>query len=461
MTVCLWATSLVQASELVLRFPARREVPDLVCPPERTAPPRRGSPPVGAPATVELPDAADLEALPALASVPQAPLPEAVLRGFAPPGTARSKPLRVGLWGDSHLAAGFVGDALTEALRQRGLRVGTGFLSMALTRPGVRSGLRKACVASTWQFEPAYRARTAVLAVGPDLARLTTRKAGAWLWLDLRDEARRPRLSAVELYYQTGPRGAGILVGVDDARARPLRLTPRRTGEMPRRLRIEAKSLSLLKLRVVTGEVSLLGLRLVPLVVPDVELDLLAYPSATSEGWARAETAVLTSILGATPYAAAVLAYGTNEANVSPFVPEHYAERLKTALRRMRRVLPDAACLLVAPTDRGRRLPPRSREASQELRSATLLQYARIHQTVTDTQARLGAEVGCAVWRWQAYMGGQGSIYRWARETPPLAAPDLIHLTVAGYRRSGAELARVLGWDVTPATRIPFEPVSP
>ena len=50
------------------------------------------------------------------------------------------------------------------------------------------------------------------------------------------------------------------------------------------------------------------------------------------------------------------------------------------------------------------------------------------------------------MWDWQRYMGGAGSIYRWARETPALAAPDLIHLTPPGYRRTAAALAQSIGW---------------
>ena len=48
-------------------------------------------------------------------------------------------------------------------------------------------------------------------------------------------------------------------------------------------------------------------------------------------------------------------------------------------------------------------------------------------------------------------MGGPGSAYLWAKEQPPLMAPDLVHFTVRGYQRLGQEFSRALGWNTTPA----------
>jgi lysophospholipase L1-like esterase len=75
-----------------------------------------------------------------------------------------------------------------------------------------------------------------------------------------------------------------------------------------------------------------------------------------------------------------------------------------------------------------------------------LLRYSRIHQEITRIQRDVGKDFGCTVWDWQRYMGGAGSMYRWARDTPALAAPDLIHLTPAGYRRTAGALAQFIGW---------------
>ena len=41
-------------------------------------------------------------------------------------------------------------------------------------------------------------------------------------------------------------------------------------------------------------------------------------------------------------------------------------------------------------------------------------------------------------------MGGPGGARRWLAQNPPLIAPDLIHLTVQGYRVSGQRLGALL-----------------
>jgi lysophospholipase L1-like esterase len=409
-----------------------------------------------------MPDAADLDALPAPASLPQETVPAQYLRRFKLPPRNAAAPVHIGLWGDSHLAAGFVGDALTQVLRSRGYTVGPRWVSLAMGRPGVRTPLRKVCISPQWSFETAYKARDDRLKVGPDLARLHTRKRDSWLWLDLRGTDRRARIEAVEIFYQPGQRGAGLLVGVDDARARPVRLSPARSNEPPGRLRIQVDgAMSLLKLRVMAGELTLYGIRLQPAEAPDIELDLMAYPSATVRGWAVADPKTLRAMLDEDDFDAVVLAYGTNEGNVAPFALEGYERTLESGLDGMRKAIPAASCLLVGPTDRGRLLPIRTQKASQEARSTELLHYARIHQEIAETQARHAAAVHCGVWRWQAYMGGQGSIYRWLLEMPPLAAADLIHLTPEGYRRTGLALAEVLGWNAQTPPALPFEPRPP
>ena len=460
--MCALGITSAGARELTLRFATRPNAPELTCPPlpglASRKPARRAEPTVDA----RLPDASDLGALPAPASLPQQTVPAQYLRGFELPTKGAAAPLHVGLWGDSHLAAGFIGDALTQVLRDRGYTVGQRWISLAIGRPGVRTPLRKVCVSPQWSFEPAYQAREAGLRVGPDLTRLHTRKRDTWLWLDLRGADRRARISAVDIFYQPGPKGAGLLVGVDDARARPLRLSPAGKGEPPGRLRIQGVgAISLLKLRVMAGELTVFGIRLQAAQPPDVELDLMAYPSATIRGWGVADIPTLRAMLGEDGFDAVVLAYGTNEGNVAPFAIDTYADTLAAGLSGLRRALPAASCLLAGPTDRGRLLPQRTQATSQEARSNQLLHYARIHQEIAEIQARFGADARCGTWRWQAYMGGQGSIYRWLLQTPPLAAPDLIHLTPEGYRRSGTALAEVLGWKVYAPPALPFEPSAP
>jgi lysophospholipase L1-like esterase len=58
----------------------------------------------------------------------------------------------------------------------------------------------------------------------------------------------------------------------------------------------------------------------------------------------------------------------------------------------------------------------------------------------------VAARAGCDFWSAFEAMGGAGSAYRWARATPALMAPDLIHFTVKGYQRLAQDFAESIGW---------------
>ena len=76
-----------------------------------------------------------------------------------------------------------------------------------------------------------------------------------------------------------------------------------------------------------------------------------------------------------------------------------------------------------------------------------LLQYTRIHEEIGQIQSAVAQQYGCSVWSMLQAMGGQGGAYRWARQTPPLMARDLIHFTVPGYQQLAQQFAQDMGWD--------------
>lgn len=118
-------------------------------------------------------------------------------------------------------------------------------------------------------------------------------------------------------------------------------------------------------------------------------------------------------------------AYGTNEAADKSLKLDRYERELREVLFRTRKALPLAGCLLIAPFDG----PARMRER--------LVQIGAI-------QRRVAREVGCGFWDAQSFMGGSGSIGRWAATKPPLAAKDRIHLTRVGYVYAGIAIGDAL-----------------
>jgi lysophospholipase L1-like esterase len=122
----------------------------------------------------------------------------------------------------------------------------------------------------------------------------------------------------------------------------------------------------------------------------------------------------------------AILAYGTNDV-VSELQPERYPEHYRKLLGRIRKGRADVPCLLAGPTD--------------------LVQDGATHprvKVIDDVERATAKELGCAYFSVLAAMGGEGSFLDWMRRTPPLAAPDGIHLTVDGYRELGARFSATL-----------------
>jgi len=354
---------------------------------------------------------------------------------------AGSGPLRVGVWGDSHVAAGFITDEIGKHLEAAGLSVNTRAIPASLGRPGVRLPVRRVCKGDGWRFQAGYSAMEEV-SVGPSLANLRSTRVGDYLWFDLRYRPDR-NVRSVEIQYLPTRGRATIGVRVDDGSEVRVELEqlPDRASNAPAVIDLRASSsISTLKIRVLQGDVVLQGLTLDYAEPAAMTIDVFGIPSATAKGWSNADLWYLEKSIPVA-YDAIILEYGTNEGAVGRFDSAKYAAMLTASLRSVRQVFPASACLLIGPTDRGVRVPAARRSGRVDL-----LQYSRIHQQITRIQAEVGARFGCAMWDWQRYMGGAGSVYLWARETPALAAPDLIHLTPTGYRRTAAALAQSIGW---------------
>lgn len=396
-------------------------------------------PSTGAPAArLALAPADRIPDAPKLSAARPPALPRDLVRAFALP--APGGRLRVGVWGDSHVAGGFITDELITRIEDAGVSVDTREFPASLGRPGVRLPLKRVCK-DGWQFQSSYVAPT-MMQVGPSLANLRSTKAGDSLWFDLRQRADR-NVRTMRIHYLPQRGKSAIGVRVDDGTEVRLELeqAPVDGADAPGLIEVRASgSISTLKLRVLQGEVVLQGFSVVYDEAAALTIDVFGIPSATVKGWSNADLSYLKASLPQDAYDAIILEYGTNEGAVDRFEPSRYAAMLGASLRSVRHVFPHAACVLMGPTDRGVRMPVK------RAGRLDLLKYSRIHQQITRIQSDVGGDFGCVVWDWQRYMGGNGSIYSWARETPPLAAYDLIHLTPLGYRRSAAAFAHSIGW---------------
>jgi len=124
-------------------------------------------------------------------------------------------------------------------------------------------------------------------------------------------------------------------------------------------------------------------------------------------------------------------AYGTNEAGNTAMAIAPYEQRVREVLARLRRAAPQTSCVLMAPFD------------FPLVHDDTLVRRP-VLERIVQAQRRIAKDMGCGFWDGYAFMGGAGSMKRWASANPPLASGDHIHLTRLGYTYVGIALADAL-----------------
>jgi GDSL-like Lipase/Acylhydrolase family len=374
---------------------------------------------------------------------------------------------RIAIWGDSHMAAAFFSDQMVRQLAPANAAVSSRFVHAGVGHGGVRALVRKTCLSGDWGREMAYAHADAAAAPGPGMTSLVAKRPGASLALDLRDAQGLARHTHLQLlYHGDGTGGTQLAISVDGEAETTIRLAP---SSGPSALALHASAaVSSLHIRVVDGPFRFQGLKrmddpatAVASSPAALHLDLFAYPGATVAGWVRSDLGYLASWFTDPPdnqtYDLALIAFGTNEGNDPRFNETAYRDMLTQAVGNFRRVFPSAQCVLMGPGDRGIRVVKSKAVKSAKKQAAkgksqknakgstntqpakampavNLLKYARIHAQIGQIQSEVATQHGCQFWSMQTAMGGVGSAYAWARQNPPLMAPDLIHFTPAGYR---------------------------
>lgn len=454
-----WAQTLSPVSSTVLQtivsVQTRHDAPDLHC---GKVPAKPRAAPVPDADPHEVPDEDEVQSQlsqfqetgPASAGMPDTRPSVALRRLWSPlPG----QPLRVGVWGDSHLAAGFWSQELQRLTQLPAQSVRSRFMPASINRPGVRLPFRKTCTGPQWQYEPAHAVASGAADPGPGLVNMFTRHNEAWLSWDMRNAMGLPDKRQVRLMYQQTRTPITLAIRVDGGDEQRLDLQGR---EGPAVLDLVGdEPISTVQLRVAQGPFRLHGLEWPLSAETRLQLDVFGYPGATVAGWRQIQAADLAPWWGASPYDVVMLAFGTNEGNVQPFDASAYAQMLQASVGTWRQAFPEAACLLVAPGDRGilvrrsqkNRSKPGQVTPSDRSRTPDLLKFTRVHAEIGRIQKQVAQAHGCYFWSMLDAMGGAGSAYRWAQQNPAWMARDLIHFTVPGYQRLAQLMAQDLGWN--------------
>jgi len=353
------------------------------------------------------------------ASVQAAPLPN----GSGAP--------RIGFWGDSHTASGHFVDAMVGAWGMAGVRALPMRVPPALGMVGLRMPWRGACLSPGWKLQAAHRANPNEGGFSPSLMYLAASTPGQALWLDLDGADKQRSLQGLTLQLAKADPQRALVLGVSVNRAPETLVSLSNAAQSALHIRPPEGRLTSIRLRLVTGQITLHALDLVYQRPPALVLDLFSVPGAMASGWSLPAMRDMPGVR----YDLVVLQYGTNDAIGANFDPQAYSRSLQQSLARFRALHAQARCILIGPPDR----------ASSGAASPN---YGLRHWVISRIQDSLSREFKCEFWNWQAAMGGGmgASMLRWAATNPPWAQPDLIHLTAAGYEQSARLFAAAVPW---------------
>lgn len=239
--------------------------------------------------------------------------------------------------------------------------------------------------------------------------------------------------SRFEVHYLTRPGGGSFEVFVDGKlhsrvnTAGPVRRSgvhTVRTVDSPHKFRVECTG---------DGPVRIFGGAL-ERDVPGIVYDTLGINGARARTLERLRPELWAEQLRLRKPNLVIVNFGTNESeDVGRPMTQVEADYL-SVLQRLRAVIPEASCLVMAPLDRAARV-------NGQLTTKPILPQ------LVQAQRRAALKAGCAFYDTYQAMGGRGSMARWYQMRPRLCAGDMTHPTRRGADIIGDGLYRsfVLG----------------
>jgi len=339
--------------------------------------------------------------------------------------------VRLSFFGASHTEGDFWTGQIRRLLQARYGDLGHGFVFPAAIAKGYRNDDINLCRTEDWKADYAGNGSSDGL-YGFAGGSVRTDDPADFGWLETTRTNPRGRLvSRYEVFTLGQPTGGTLLLTVDDlppravstlAESPVLQQTTVLVPDGPHRLELRPLG---------DGEIRVFGVS-AEREGPGVLVDSMGIRGRTARTWLAWQPEMAAEGLTALHPDLVVLAYGTNEANDLDYTLEQYRSDLAQVLERLRRGAPDAACILVGPSDRGKELSKG--------------RYAIWDRTApfAEVQREVAPDYGCAFWDWQAATGGPGSMIAWRLHDPQLAARDLIHFTQKGYEWSAERLVEAM-----------------
>ena len=338
-------------------------------------------------------------------------------------GTRREM-VRIVWLGDSHVAADYWTGALRARLETRFGVGGPGFVRVGL-KPYRHTQVRWSCD-GPWKIEPVPPPRRTLFddgVFGLGGMRAAPEGGPAQASFELSPGSARGRLHwQVWFSLEEGGSFRLTLGGVSQV------VTPStQVLELPgagfASLALESAVGDKLELLTLSGRPRFYGL-IAEGSEPGIVLDAVGIDGArlaTALAWGEAS---FEAALRARAPSLVALAFGTNEAFDADKI-EKYRAQYRDLLGRVRLAAPDTDCLIIGPPD-----------------AVAVAGGSEPRVTELDVlQRSVAAELGCGFVSQLQIMGGAGGYSRWARQTPPLARGDRLHLTVKGYEAMANSIA--------------------
>lgn len=325
---------------------------------------------------------------------------------------------RIAFYGASHTAADLWTGELRRRLQDRYGDGGHGFALPTRFNPGYRH--QDLVVESSKGWQVLRHRRDDGAAIGSyGLAGMVMLSADPTEWAEVRTTQDNPhgrRYDRLQVWVAPQPGGGHWWLDLDgqrhvlDGSQAAARLKNWDLADTGHQLRLQPAG---------DGPVGLFGI-VMERSAGGVVIDQLGIPGMRAEIHLHWQEQVWAEQLARRAPDLVVLAYGTNDVG-DPQSPADYAAEWQRVLQRVRTAAPQAACVIVGPSDR------LAKDAHGHWQP-----FARTPEVI-DVQKRVAAQVGCGHWDAVAVMGGQGSMDRWRRAG--LAARDGVHLNRAGYTR--------------------------
>lgn len=231
------------------------------------------------------------------------------------------------------------------------------------------------------------------------------------------------KASAIELWYRAEPNGGNVRVRVD--KGEPIVVSTRAdvAADAWHRIDVEDGAHEFEVRAAGGGKVRLYGV-VIERDVPGVVWDGMPQLGAFTSRMLNFEPSHIRDQVAHRDAALLVFMFGGNDLLLAENRFDAYREDFRAMLRSFRAQASPPACLVMSPVDHG------IREGQRVVSNDKV-------PKLTAIQREVALEEGCGFFDTLAAMGGDGSVSRWRKASPPLISGDLAHLTDAGQRVLG------------------------